>query len=120
MSLYCIFIARYELFNKYFEWLFPLLFEAEKRIDVSSYDDYQKRVMAFLAERLLNVYIYHNKLMVMYEPIYFIEEKSKTKPELNLKVIIKEIIKFLIPYGIMKWYEEKKINKDAGQENQRM
>ena len=76
LSLYCMFIARYDFFDKYFTWLFKILFEVEKRIDTSKYDARQKRVLAFLAERLLNVYVYHNELKVIYEPIYFINRKS--------------------------------------------
>jgi hypothetical protein len=76
MSLYCMFVARYDLFDNYFKWLFPLLFEAERRIDVSKYPKYQKRVLAFLAERLLNVYVYHHKLRIDYRPIYFIHNST--------------------------------------------
>jgi hypothetical protein len=106
ISLYCMFIARYEVFNKYFEWLFPLLFEAEKTIDVSGYDAYQKRVLAFLAERLLNVYVYHNKLRTVYEPVYFIRKEAagikKDAQRQKLKILIKKTIKLLtIPYGII-------------------
>ena len=36
----------------------------EKKIDVSSYDNYQKRVIGFLAERLVKVYVVHNHLRV--------------------------------------------------------
>jgi len=92
MSLYCMFIARYDFFDKYFEWLFPILFEAEKKIDVSGYDVYQKRVFAFLAERLLNIYVCHHKLKTVYEPVYFIED---------IKGIIKQTVKLITPNSIM-------------------
>jgi hypothetical protein len=75
LSLYCLFVSKYELFNDYFTWLFPLLFEAEKRIDISGYEPYQHRALAFLAERLLNVYVHHHKLKALYEPICFIEKE---------------------------------------------
>jgi hypothetical protein len=94
ISLYCIFIARYELFDKYFEWLFPLLFEAEKRIDFSNYNAYQKRAIAFLAERLLNVYVLHHKLKAVYEPIYYItnmEEYIESKT--GIKTFLKRTIR---------------------------
>jgi len=104
VSWYCMFISKYNFFNEYFDWLFPLLFEAEKRIDVSKYDSYQKRVIAFLAERLLNVYVYHNKLKVCYEPIYFINGKYK----INLKSRIKFFIKIFVPYGILLLYNNLK------------
>jgi hypothetical protein len=94
ISLYCLFIARYELFHQYFEWLFPLLFEAEKRIDFSNRNTYQKRAIAFLAERLLNVYVLHHKLRVVYEPIYYItnlEEYIESKT--GIKAFLKRIIR---------------------------
>jgi len=108
ISLYCMFISKYEFLDKYFEWLFPLLFEAEKRIDVSKYDNQQKRVLAFLAERLLNVYVFHHKLKVLYEPIYFIEGERIIISKKNYKDLIKKAIRFFIPYGIIKWNKEKK------------
>jgi len=91
ISLYCLFVTKYNIFNNYFNWLFPLLFELERRIDVTTYPDYQKRVIAFLAERLLNVYVFHNKLKVKYRPIYFI---CKDKFEIhyrNVKMIYRMI-----------------------------
>jgi len=92
ISLYCLFVAKYNIFNNYFNWLFPLLFELERRIDVTMYPDYQKRAIAFLAERLLNVYVFHNKLKVKYRPIYFI---CKDKFEIryrNVKMIYRMIL----------------------------
>jgi len=111
MSLYCMFIARYELFNKYFEWLFPILFEAEKRLDFSTYIAYQKRALAFLAERLLNVYVCHNNLSVVYEPVYFIDGDRNIESNMNVKTIIKKAIKFITPYGIVKWRQIKNRKK---------
>jgi len=114
ISLYCCFISKYNFFDKYFEWLFPLLFEIEKRIDVSSYDPYNKRVIAFLAERLLNVYVRHNKLRVCYEPIYFINGKRNINPKVNFLSILKKSLKFIMPHGIVemmqkgKWYAKGK------------
>lgn len=50
-------IMKKEYFHAYMEWLFDILFEAERRIDISSYDSYQKRIWGFLAERLANCYL---------------------------------------------------------------
>ena len=50
-------------FNDYCSWLFDILFELERRIKPSE-DFYQKRVYGFLSERLLGLYIYHNKVKV--------------------------------------------------------
>ena len=103
MTPFCIFTARYTLFDEYFHWLFPLLFEAEKKMDVANYTPYQKRAIAFLAERLLNVYVYHNRLKVIYAPIYFI-----MKPVELAKFRFRKFIKKFIPYGLLEWRKEKK------------
>lgn len=52
-----MFIMKRAALNDYCDWLFPLLFELEKRIDVSDYDDYNKRVFGFIGERLLDVWL---------------------------------------------------------------
>lgn len=47
-------VMRSLYFHKYCSFLFEVLGEAERRIDTSGYDSYQRRVFGFLAERLLN------------------------------------------------------------------
>ncbi len=51
-------ITRKDIFDRYCSWLFDILFEAEKEIPFWNYDDYQKRVMGFLAERLFRVWLF--------------------------------------------------------------
>lgn len=57
---YNMFIGKKNILNRYFEWLFNVLFELEKRIDISRYDKYNARVYGFLSERLFNVWIEKN------------------------------------------------------------
>ncbi len=52
-----MFVMRRDLFKRYAEWLFSVLFEAEKRTDRATYDAYQERVWGFLAERLMGGFI---------------------------------------------------------------
>lgn len=50
-------IMKREYFHEYCEWIFDILFEAEKIIDISQYDSYQKRIWGFIAERLSNCFL---------------------------------------------------------------
>lgn len=62
-------IAKKEIFDKYCEWLFAVLFEVEKKIDISSYSVTQKRVFGFLSERLFNVWLENQNIKVYELPI---------------------------------------------------
>ncbi len=71
-------VMRKELFDSYCAWLFAIFFEMESRIDVSSYDDYHKRIFGFLSEELLLVYITARKLKVKEGHIGITAEKAET------------------------------------------
>lgn len=73
-----LFVAPKSLFLSYCEWLFTIFFELEKRIDVSNYDDYHKRVFGFLSEQLLIVWIKHNRLSYFETPFGLSQEKAET------------------------------------------
>ena len=62
LYLYNMFLMKKIDFDNYMQWLFDILFELEKRIDISFYDNYQGRVFGFISERLFNVWIIHHKL----------------------------------------------------------
>ena len=76
-NYYCgcnMLICKKQLFDDYCKWLFTILFEVEKKTDISNYDNYQKRIYGFISERLLNVYIYKHKLSVCHRPIISLME----------------------------------------------
>ncbi len=73
-----LFAAPKALFDAYCEWLFHIFFVLEKRIDVSSYDDYHKRVFGFLSEQLLMVWIKYNQLSCYEAPYSLSQEKAET------------------------------------------
>lgn len=74
---YCpfnMFICRKELLDDYCTWLFAILFELEKEIDLKNREPYNARVYGFLSERLLNVWVLKNKLKVAELPVFNNEE----------------------------------------------
>lgn len=74
-----MFIMSWTEFDKYCNWLFPLLNEVEKRIDISHYDTVQKRVYGYMAERLLNVYVRAHKIPVNSCPIIWFNDNAENR-----------------------------------------
>lgn len=70
-----MFICKKELAGDYFEWLFDILKKAEKEIDFDKYPKGQKRVLGFLAERLINVYVKKNNLKIKEKPVLINDRK---------------------------------------------
>ena len=68
-SHFNMFIWKYEDFDRYCAWLFDILFEAEKQIDISNYSPVQSRIWGYMAERLLNVYVEKNKMKTKHLPV---------------------------------------------------
>ncbi len=60
--LFNMFIMKKELFNKYCEWLFPILEELETYYDLKNMDPFQARLIGRVSERLLNVWVMKNNL----------------------------------------------------------
>ena len=81
-----MFVMKKALFDEYCSWLFSILFELEKRIDITNYNQYEARVFGFIAERLFNVWLEKQQL------------KVKEMPVVNLEKVnwVKKINKFLI------------------------
>lgn len=78
MSMYNMLYTKKELFDCYCEWLFEILFEVEKNVDITEYDTYQARIFGFLSERLFNVWLVRNKhLKVKYLEVYNVEELTR-------------------------------------------
>jgi len=71
MYSFNMFILPWNLFDSYMNWLFNILFELEKRSDINMADKYQKRVCAFMAERLQNVWLEKNNLKVKELPVLY-------------------------------------------------
>lgn len=64
-----MFVTRREILNEYCEWLFSFLIEAAEEMDVSTLDNYNKRVMGFFAERMWTVWLMKKDLKIKELPI---------------------------------------------------
>ncbi len=76
VSIGNMWITYKSIYDRYCSWLFDILFEVEKRIDMTGYDDYQKRVMGFLSERLFRAWLYMQPEMIAEESFKMIEPKD--------------------------------------------
>jgi hypothetical protein len=76
LSLCNMFIMNWTNFDNYCSWLFHILNKAEISIDISNYSSYQKRIYGFLAERLLNVWVYAEGKNIKRFPIIFFSEQQ--------------------------------------------
>lgn len=74
-----MYISKKELIDDYFEWIFPILEEFRKRTDFSKYEDGNTRVLGYLSERLINVYVKKNNLKV--------KEKFVLQTELRIPIL---------------------------------
>lgn len=69
-----MFITSKEQFNQYCEWLFPVLLESLKNVDLSEFDSYSSRVIGFFAERMLTVWIIKQGLKVKQLQLWVTED----------------------------------------------
>lgn len=70
-----MFICKRELADDYFNWVFDILEKVKNEIDFNKYEDDQKRILGFLSERLINVYVKKNKLKIKERPTLITDRK---------------------------------------------
>lgn len=74
-----MFIMKKIFFNEYCSWLFDLLFDVEKNIDISNYLKNDARIFGFLGERLLDVWLNVNKINYYENNIVLLEKQQVIK-----------------------------------------
>ena len=68
-----MFVMKKNLFDTYCAWLFAILSELEKRIDLTGRSVYEKRVFGFLAERLFNVWLEKQDIKIYEADVVMLE-----------------------------------------------
>ena len=76
-------------FDNYAKWLFDILFEVEKRVDISNYSPYEQRLFGFLSERLFNVWLEENNLKLKELTVYNIDDNYYKQKVIS---VVKDII----------------------------
>lgn len=71
-----MFIMRKEPFHAYSAWLFDILFELEKRLDISAYSPKDRRVFGYMSERLLDVWLSQQVLRLRECPVVYMESQQ--------------------------------------------
>lgn len=81
-------IMKRAVFDSYCEWLFRILQYVEERTDLTGYSAQQARIYGYLSERLLNVWLFANKIKCKelrvvnteepHTPMYYVKEVLKT------------------------------------------
>lgn len=71
-----LFLTKWKFFDEMCEWLYPVLVEVEKNLDLNNFCGYQERVIAFLYERLVPVFIYSKGYTIKGNSLYFISENE--------------------------------------------
>lgn len=100
MSYANMFIMSKDKLDVYCAWLFDILLQAEKELDIKGYTQAEKRVFGYIGELLLNVWVIHNELRIDYLQIINTEENIDIKKFFSdkIKKVIKKVIYF--PSGI--------------------
>lgn len=85
LHLYNMMVTSGAEFDAYCAWLFAVLFELEKHVDMTGYTPYQQRLYGFLSERLLNVWVAHRGLRVCPLRVKNTEQPLKASVRLFLR-----------------------------------
>ncbi|VEG71548.1 Uncharacterised protein [[Pasteurella] aerogenes] len=72
--MFNMFIMKKTLVDKYCQWLFPILDEMYKQIDLSKYTDFEARLYGRVSERLFNVWLDHENLNSIEVPFIYMEK----------------------------------------------
>lgn len=88
-----MFVMRHDIFSDYCDFIFSILFEMEKRVDISNYNSYNRRLFGFVGERLMDVWLEYND-------INYVEQSVAFMGDINWPRKIYEFLKRKISGGV--------------------
>ena len=90
---YNMFVMNWKQFDKYCNWIFPILEMMEKETDISNYTQYQKRLYGYLAERLLNLYIEAEQMKTREVPVILFSDELDLNKKSKIKFFMRNILR---------------------------
>lgn len=63
-------IGQKKMIDQYCEWLFPILFELQNRVDMTGMSAFEKRLFGRVSERLFNVWLLKHQITIVEKPLY--------------------------------------------------
>ena len=90
-SNYNMFIAKKEVIDPYCDWVFPILEEVEKRINVDEYP----RVFGLISEAIFNVWIEYNHLKIKEVPLFYLGNELRFRMALSDNMVLRKGYQFL-------------------------
>lgn len=104
-----MFVTSKTLFDNYCEWLFTIFEEVSNRIDLDTDEDaYHKRVLGFISEFLLLVWVRVNGLSVYECKVGMLGEKAETR---ELKETLADYFRKKDIEGAMKYFIKRKTER---------
>ncbi len=74
-----MFVMKRELLQHYCDWLFDILFELERELDISTYSVNDRRVFGFVSERLLDAWLCTNNITYEELDVVYLESQHWLK-----------------------------------------
>ncbi len=82
--IFNMFIMKRDIFDGYSKWLFDILFELNKKVDISKYDAFHARFFGRISELLLDVYINTNRVKIKEIPVCYTEKRHLIRKVFNM------------------------------------
>lgn len=74
--MFNIYIMKKDIFDRYCNWLFPILLEADRRIDISSYTPMEARAVGYLGEFMIDIWNEKQRIRYLELPVMFMEKQN--------------------------------------------